>query len=347
MDISALTGGAKYDHEGYMMKSASSKGKDQLRKGLLGKSTFKERYFAMKDKTLTYYKQKGDQKYLDLIDLEFATIDNGDHVTGKPFTLRIAQAKMVYTYLMCDSIKSYKSWLPALRWAAGYSEESLHDDKIKEKKVIASGTFSFYAPLVCLLVRLPFTHRGVLTFFIVQDRADAMCTFGVLWRPRGKPEPEKLVIIFRKHLTLLPSKVSSCTFYLTIQSLEACSTLPSEDHASHSAIAGKWSKLTSQRRLSSSNTFALLIRFSIRQSVFSCSVALRLVDTTGTHTVFGVEIKFEKESDALTLYLASETERNLFILYVKDGKAVYLVSPKFLVEELWSPILLLNASYFA
>lgn len=157
MDIAALS--KKYDHEGYMLKSASSKGKDVLRKGLLGKSTFKERYFAMKDKTLTYYKQKGDQKYLDLIDLEFATVENGDHVTGKPFTLRIAQAKMVYTYLVCDSQSSYNSWLPALRWAAGYEETCLHDDKIKEKKALIADTFTFYAPLVHLYSHLLYPYR--------------------------------------------------------------------------------------------------------------------------------------------------------------------------------------------
>ena len=46
-------------------------------------------------------------------------MDCADAKTGKPFSIRIQQAKPIFTYLICDSEKAKQDWMKDLRIAAG------------------------------------------------------------------------------------------------------------------------------------------------------------------------------------------------------------------------------------
>jgi len=135
-----------------MKKSASSKKDDKVR------DNWKERWFVLKGYNLIYYKRREDRTPKGKLDLRAAKIDMADAKTGKPFSLRIAQAKQIFTYLLCANQTDQQMWLQGLRKSAGY-------DSIPE----GSGK--------------------------TLDRQSALCSYGVLLMNNDTMQPERVVLL--------------------------------------------------------------------------------------------------------------------------------------------------------
>ena len=72
--------------------------------------------------------KKEDSTPKGSIDLRASKIDPADELTGKPFSIRIAQSKQVFNYLQASSDEDRDAWITTLRRAAGYRMEKIGDD---------------------------------------------------------------------------------------------------------------------------------------------------------------------------------------------------------------------------
>jgi hypothetical protein len=102
---------------GYAKKAATSKNSDECR------GNWQERWFVLIGHELHYYKRKEDNTPKGSIDLRAARVDvANDRITGKPFCIRIAQAKQVFVYIQFNSEDDLEKWGIVLRIAAGYNK---------------------------------------------------------------------------------------------------------------------------------------------------------------------------------------------------------------------------------
>lgn len=86
--------------------------------------------------------KKEDSTPKGSIDLRASKIDPADDLVQKPFTIRVAQSKQIFSYLQASSEEDRDAWISALRRAAGYRMEKGADDS-QAPKVIQSSGFVF------------------------------------------------------------------------------------------------------------------------------------------------------------------------------------------------------------
>jgi len=108
-----------------LTKCKAAKKFDKVRGG------WQERYFVLKGSMLSYYKKQGDGTAKGEIDLNLAKIDDADAKTTKNHSIRVEQARQVFTYLIAQSHEDKLDWIYALRKAAGYDESEWDITKVR------------------------------------------------------------------------------------------------------------------------------------------------------------------------------------------------------------------------
>lgn len=107
MDMSKIVGGVL--KEGYLEKQPQSKGIDRFRN-----KSWKKRYFVLKQKSLYYYKEKGDRSHKGRVDLHDSMVEVVEDVTKTEFTFKILQSKQHFLYIRASSSEEMKAWVDTL-----------------------------------------------------------------------------------------------------------------------------------------------------------------------------------------------------------------------------------------
>ena len=161
--------------EGFAKKAAISKGIDECR------GNWQERWFVLIKHELHYYKRKEDNTPKGTIDLRAAHVDGiSEDKTGKPFCIRIGEAKQVFVYLQLNSEEDREKWAYVLRIAAGYDKNNL---SLADEQKLA------------LMAASAGNQAKLLDIRNWDDRNESLCSYsGLLLSNNEQEHPDRIVI---------------------------------------------------------------------------------------------------------------------------------------------------------